>query len=125
MSEINIEAIEALRKLQEKNVPSEQETYLLFPNEEPLHRVAFPTYKQAMQADKCRFKRPRQDAQIIEQIATDYNWKEDDFGTFDSQLDYYKAILPIVCLESVKIEDDFSPMEADRMIRDFFICTFY
>lgn len=122
---IEIDQIEALRKLQEKHVPDVQEEYQLFPKGEPVKRVAYPTYKQAMEADECRLRRPRQDKEVVDQILIDYAWNKDDFPVFDNQLEYYKAILPIVCLDKIKVDEDFSPMEADRMIRDFFICTFY
>ena len=137
MSEINIEAIEALRKLQEKQIPNPQEKYQLY-EDKPFHRVAYPSYKQAMEADKCRFSRPRQDKEVLKEIKADYNWKDDEFETYKTQLDYYKNILPIVCLEKIEVDEftyrtdtdiyvdeNFSEMEADRMIRDFFICTFY
>ena len=124
MSEINIEAIEALRKLQEKQIPNPQEKYQLY-EDKPFHRVAYPSYKQAMEADKCRFSRPRQDKEILDQIKADYNWKDDEYEPYKTQLEYYKNILPIVCLEKIEVDENFSTMEADRMIRDFFICTFY
>ena len=124
MSEINIEAIEALRKLQEKQIPNPQEKYQLY-EDKPFHRVAYPSYKQAMEADKCRFSRPRQDKEILKEIKADYNWKDDEFEPYKTQLEYYKNILPIVCLEKIEVDENFSTMEADRMIRDFFICTFY
>jgi hypothetical protein len=125
MSDIDIKTIEALRKLQEKQIPDPQEEYNLFPEGEPVHRVAIPTYKQVKQAEECRLKRPRQDKEVIEQVAGDYGWSVDDFPAFDTQFDYYKAIIPIVALEEVKVSEDFSPMEADRMIKDFFTCAFY
>ena len=124
MSEINIEAIEALRKLQEKQIPNVQEKYQIY-EDKSFHRVAYPSYKQAMEADKCRFARPRQDEEILKEIKADYNWKDDEFEPYKTQLDYYKDILPIVCLEKIEVDENFSTMEADRMIRDFFICTFY
>lgn len=124
MSEINIEAIEALRKLQEKQIPNAQEKYQLY-EDKSFHRVALPSYKQAMEADKCRFSRPRQDKEILDQIKADYNWKDNEFESYKTQLEYYKDILPIVCLEKIEVDENFSTMEADRMIRDFFICTFY
>jgi hypothetical protein len=124
MSEINIEAIEALRKLQEKQIPNPQEKYQLY-EDKSFHRVAYPSYKQGMEADKCRFSRPRQDKEILEQIKADYNWKDDEFEPYKTQLEYYENILSIVCLEKIEVDENFSTMEADRMIRDFFICTFY
>lgn len=121
----DIDKIRQLKKELEKNKPDVNEKYELFPNRGDdgfVQRVGNPTYALQVQVDKVRINSVTVPKAVREEICTEYGWEQKKPELH--RLDYYKEMLPLVVMGDVDVKDDFSTMEADRLIKDFLMCTY-
>lgn len=123
----SVQELERIIELQDRiqdRKPDTQKEYNLLDNDELYHAVAEPSYKLAKAVAKCEIRRIRQDKEVVAERELTYGIKRDEKNLYKDDMEYYKDIVPLVCLEDVKVTDDLIIMNADRMIRDFLMRTF-
>ena len=126
--------IQAQREAEQKYLPSAQEKYNIFPNKdiEP-NRIYEPTAQQEMDAKAIFIRDPRQTESNKNMILLDFGWDIKDYPPFESKVEYYQKIIPVVTLQKIDDVDatnvytklDYNGKEVDRMVKDFFEATFY
>lgn len=124
----NMDEIEKLReilKVKRDEKPDVNEKYELFPeraDKEFVQRIGNPTYALQVDVDKVRVQSKTVPKQVRDSINEEYGWEEQEPTL--TRHEYYSQMLPLCVMGDTEVKDDFSTMEADRLINDFLICTY-
>ncbi|MEQ9091780.1 MAG: hypothetical protein RIE52_11860 [Balneola sp.] len=122
----DIEKLRELLKVEKKQKPDVNEKYELFPERGDdgfVQRIGNPTYALQLEVDKVRVKSKTLPEQVRVSICEEYGWALEEATL--SRHEYYDQMLSLCVLGGAEAKDDFSTMEADRLIKDFLMCTYF
>ncbi|MCP9289984.1 hypothetical protein [Gracilimonas sediminicola] len=124
-NQIDTETLREIFGAKEKEKPDVNEKYELFPNRGDdglVQRVGNPTYALQVKVDEVRVRAKTLPEKVRKETCDEYGWEVPEAEY--NRLEYYQKMLPLCVMDDVDLKEDFSTMEADRLIRDFLMCTY-